>query len=235
MTAGRTQGLDWRKVGFATAAAGLNLGAVALLSLAALGDGRSRFERQPPLLYLDIKPRPMLRDERPRRPPSVSSPASPSPSTAPTSSRFVEEPPPTSTPTPTAVAPKPTEPPERTAGLSAAQRAAIARSLRQGVAGCTTLPDLSPDERHACLQRRTRLAQGAAAITGSGDAERDAVFARQGARRLAAWEAQRASPSQGDPPCETPHPMAGCEGVNIQIDLFSSRDGFLPNLRKRRK
>lgn len=53
--------------------------------------------------------------------------------------------------------------------------------------------------------------------------------------RLAAWEAQRAEPPRGDPPCETPHPMARCQGVNIQIDLFSSRDGFMPNLRKRRE
>lgn len=42
-------------------------------------------------------------------------------------------------------------------------------------------------------------------------------------------------PARGDPPCERPNPVAGCEGVNVQVELFSSRDGFLPNLRKRRE
>lgn len=80
-----------------------------------------------------------------------------------------------------------------------------------------------------------RLGQEVRSIAGSGDAERDAVFARQGARRLAAWEAKRAEPSRGDPPCESPNPVAGCEGVNISVELFSTRDGVLPNLRKRRQ
>lgn len=230
MTQGRTQRLDWRKVGFATAATGLNLGVVTLLSIATLGEGRSRFERRPPLLFLEIEPRPTLRNERSRRPSPASSPASPK-----TSRRFTQEAQPPPSAPPTIAAPAPVGSPEGAAGLSTAQRAAIARSLRQGVSGCTTLPSLAPDERQACLERRMRLAQDAAAITGSGDAARDAAFARQGARRLAAWEAQRARPLSGDPPCETPHPRAGCEGVNIQIDLFSSRDGLLPNLRKRRE
>ena len=115
------------------------------------------------------------------------------------------------------------------------RRQAMARALRGGVLGCALGGELDPEERRACQERRAALARDATPINGSGDAARDAVFARQGARRLDAWERRRAQPSPGDPPCETPHPVAGCEGVNIQVDLFSTRDGFLPNLRKRRE
>lgn len=88
------------------------------------------------------------------------------------------------------------------------------------------------------VERRIERSGDGMATTGrigSGDTERDAVFARQGARRLAAWEAQRAEPPRGDPPCENPNPVSGCEGVNVSVEPFSWRDGILPNLRKRRE
>ena len=99
---------------------------------------------------------------------------------------------------------------------------------------CNAPHRLAPDDRRRCEERWSGHA-AVRPIRGTGDPERDASFARQGARRLAAWEAQRAAPPRGDPPCVTPHPMAGCDGVNIEVELFSSQDGFLPNLRKRRE
>ncbi|WEK38976.1 MAG: hypothetical protein P0Y50_10500 [Candidatus Brevundimonas colombiensis] len=99
---------------------------------------------------------------------------------------------------------------------------------------CDAPHRLSPDARRRC-EDRWAGAEAVPVIRGTGDAGRDAAFARQGARRLAAWEAQRADPPRVDRSCENPNPVAGCADVDIRIDLFSSRDGFLPNLRKRRE
>lgn len=238
MASERVRRLDWRTAGFAAAATGLNVGVIALLSLAALGVNRPGTGRAAPTVYLDIEPRPTLRDERPRK--SVAGEAMPArANTTPSTRRRFENDDQDATPTPAVImAPSgaiPAEPDAVAPGLSPAQRAAIARSLRQGAAGCGALPGLTAEERRACQDRRARLAEGAAPIAGSGDAGRDAAFARQGARRLQAWETQRAEPPRGDPPCESPHPVAGCEGVNVQVEIFSSRDGLLPNLRKRRE
>lgn len=134
-------------------------------------------------------------------------------------------------PTPTLQSPETT----KNAGIDARWR------VDGAVAGPSPLPvscdlphRLSRDARRRCEERWIG-AEAVPAIPGTGDAERDAAFARQGARRLAAWEAQRAEPSRVNRSCENPNPVAGCADVDIRIDLFSSRDGFLPNLRKRRE
>lgn len=100
---------------------------------------------------------------------------------------------------------------------------------------CAQLIRDRPAPPPECLEELARQGDNAQRLTGSGDGARDAVFERHGRRRLAAYEARRASPASGDPPCETPHPMAGCQGVNISVELFSSRDGLLPNQRARRQ
>lgn len=225
--AGVQDRIDWRTAGPGAAGALVGVSLIAVLAAASMGMGEDDSPRVAPLVYFDITPRPLLPDEPPRE-----------------SERLV---PPTERQRTRAAVPVTDAPPapplpvqpdvaftDNLAAIQeAARRNAIARSLRRRSFDCSAL--LDEIEREACRDRFARRIEGAPRIAGTGDAGRDALFGRQGARRLAAWEAQRASPPSGDPPCETPHPVAGCEGVNIQVDLFSSRDGFLPNLRKRRE
>lgn len=226
----RRQAVDWRKIGLVVVSAALNMAVIAVLSFTKPAGRPDRpFATTP--LYLDIEPRPRLaaaptRDAvSPAAPRAMAPVASPRPdldeepaAVAPAVSAVVQPLPAPSTPV--------VQPP------SPAQRDAIARTMRQGLSDCTALP---ADERQACLDRRHRRAQNASPISGTGSPERDAAFARQGARRLAAWEAQRADPSRVNRTCENPNPVAGCADVDIRIELFSSRDGVLPNLRKRRE
>ena len=232
-----------RKAALALASVGVNAGLILALSLNAIGQ-RPVERSDLPLILVEIEPRPLLRDERPRPPPTA-----PQPDVA-IRSRTRED---------IAPAPRRRDPAfegrstpvqprlavQTLAGAPAPEaawrvdstdrRGAMSRSLRLGATGCASPELLNEAERRHCRDRSGERTAAAPQITGSGDAERDAVLARQGARRLGAWEAQRMSPARGDPPCETPHLMAGCEGVNIQVDLFSSRDGFLPNQRKGRE
>lgn len=226
----RRQTVDWRKIGLVVVSAAINMALIAFLSFTKpAGRPGKPFATTP--LYLDIEPRPRLAAVPTRD--AISSAAPRAMARIPSTRQDLNDEPAPIAPAVSAIA-QPLAAPSTPVvqPSSPVQRDAIARTMRQGLFECTALP---ADERQACLDRRNRWARNASPISGTGSPERDAMLARQGARRLAAWEAQRAEPPRGDPPCETPHPMAGCQGVNIQIDLFSSRDGFLPNLRKRRE
>ncbi|MFW2345755.1 MAG: hypothetical protein ACN4EU_10665, partial [Brevundimonas mediterranea] len=59
---------DWRKAGLATAAVAINTALIAALSFTALGIEGGDIVAAPPPIYLDIEPRPLLPDERPRVP-----------------------------------------------------------------------------------------------------------------------------------------------------------------------
>lgn len=207
---------------------GLNAGLIALLSITDTRPGRPGAPAATPL-YLYIEPRPRLAQER-------------APVRAVAASRtgvqgVVEDadgvPRPDDSRMEPSAAPVPTLDPGD--AVDSRWRVGPGAPTRGLPLSCEEPNRLSVEARRYCDDRARRFAGTARPIAGSGDAERDAVFARQGARRLAAWEAQRAEPPRGDPPCETPHPVAGCEGVNIEVELFSSRDGLLPNLRKRRE
>jgi len=104
----------------------------------------------------------------------------------------------------------------------------VAQALRAGGLNCTPANRLTAEERDRCDQRF--VTAGARRITGTGDAERDARFARQGARELAAYEARRAAPPARTP-CDKGGPIADC-GAEISVEIFSSIDGFFPNLRR---
>jgi hypothetical protein len=67
-------------------------------------------------------------------------------------------------------------------------------------------------ERQHCRNEFARRAENAAPITGSGNPERDARFARQGARRLAEWEQLR-------------RPLSGGVGVVGPADCVGSNFG----------
>jgi hypothetical protein len=73
----------------------------------------------------------------------------------------------------------------------------VARALRSSGLACSRpRNEMTPAERAACDDRFVGSAEGPA-ISGTGDAERDAAFARQGAANRAQWEAQRAPLSGG--------------------------------------
>ncbi|MBU1383999.1 MAG: hypothetical protein KJ916_04005 [Alphaproteobacteria bacterium] len=104
----------------------------------------------------------------------------------------------------------------------------IGRGLRASALACARPALLGGEERALCDRR---MAVRTAAISGTGDRARDARLARQGARALARYEARRAPLSGADdPPCDKTGPVAEC-AVEIHVDLFSSIDGWLPNLR----
>ena len=226
---GRAQ-LDWRKAGLAATAVGLNAGAIALLSLTDLGPRNRQPRSKPMIVYLDeawprlARPPQALVDAE-RGPPAFvdreTTPSAPNDSLSP------------HIPATTLLSPSPSDPQDD--AIDPRWRVGrVAPASGGPVLSCDAPHLLSPDARRRCEERWAGR-ENARAIVGTGNAERDATFARHGARRLAAWEAQRAMPARGDPPCERPNPVAGCEGVNVQVELFSSRDGLLPNLRKRRE
>ncbi|WP_372695118.1 hypothetical protein [Brevundimonas sp.] len=222
--------LDWRKAGLAATAVGLNAGAIALLSLTDLGPRNRPLRSEPMIVYLDeawprlARPPQTIADAE--REPSAfvdraTTPLAPNDSVRPRIPATASVSPSSSDPQDDAIDPR-------------WRVGRVVPALGGRVLSCDTPHLLSSDARRRCDERWAGR-ENARAILGTGSAERDATFARHGARRLAAWEAQRAMPTRGDPPCERPNPVAGCEGVNVQVELFSSRDGFLPNLRKRRE
>lgn len=224
--------LGWRKAGFAAAAVGLNAGAVVLLSMTDPGLRARSLRPAPMIVYLEDAWPSLVR--APRAPLVTSSEA------ATRRAQASQEDAPNGGDPATSAPPSPPPPSsmsQANADDGIDDRWRVGGALagpRLSSLSCNAPHRLAPDDRRRC-EERWNGGEAALVIRGTGNVERDAAFARQGARRLAAWEAQRADPPRGDPQCVTPHPMAGCEGVNIQVDLFSSRDGFLPNLRKRRE
>jgi hypothetical protein len=222
---------DWRKPSLAGVSVVLNGALIAVLSLTALGVRDDRPAVPPPPIYLDIEPRPLLPDERPRAPVAArardtartarTQDAAPTyPSSAPTQDRpaplrpRIPEQPPAGAP-----------PPEETWRVNPSDnRAAMARSLRLGAAGCGAPELLNEMERRHCRERFGERAAAAPPITGTGNPERDAAFARQGARRLAQWEAQRRPLSGGvgvvgPADCVGSNFGTGCAGAHLDPSL----------------
>ena len=73
----------------------------------------------------------------------------------------------------------------------------VGRGLRTGQVGCASPNLLTPAERAICDDRFGARAAAAAPIEGTGNPERDARFAREGARALAEYEARRRPLSGG--------------------------------------
>ncbi|WP_156363120.1 hypothetical protein [Brevundimonas sp. Leaf168] len=213
---------DWRKVALATASVAINAGLIATLSLTALGIDAPPSAPYSRPLYIDISPRPLLPNERPRPAMQTPEPVAMSASrdasgidAAPTD-RVASAP--DSRPTsirPRIAAPTPQGAPAPPGAwtVNPNDRAgAMSRVLRQGLIGCTTPQQLNAAERANCLQDAERRGRNAAPITGTGNPERDAAFAREGARRLAEWEAGR-------------RPLSGGVGVVGPADCVGSNFG----------
>lgn len=223
--------LDWRKAGFAAAAVGLNAGAVALLSLTDPGLRARSLRPAPMIVYLEDAWPSLVRAPRS---PSVTSSEDAMAAPRPAQTSQADSPdrgdPATSAPPPTSLSQAKADD-----GIDARWRVggALAEPSLSSLS-CNAPHRLAPDDRRRCEQRWNG-GEATPVIRGTGNAKRDAAFARQGARRLAAWEAQRADPPRVRRSCEDPNPVAGCPDVDIRIELFSRQDGFLSNLRKRRE
>lgn len=111
---------------------------------------------------------------------------------------------------------------------------AVARTLRSGIPGCRTPDILSASERAACEQRFGEAAAEAAPIQGTGNARRDARFAREGARVMAQYEAQRRPLGSGvgvvgPSDCPGSNFGTGCAGAHLDPAL---RQGATTNIRQ---
>lgn len=213
---------DWRKVALATASVAINARLIATLSLTTLGIDAPPSAPDSRPLYIDISPRPLLPNERPRPAMQTPEPVAMSASrdasgidAAPTD-RVASAP--DSRPTsirPRIAAPTPQGAPAPPGAwtVNPNDRAgAMSRVLRQGLIGCTTPQQLNAAERAHCREDAMRRGMNAAPITGTGNPERDAAFAREGARRLAEWEARR-------------RPLSGGVGVVGPADCVGSNFG----------
>lgn len=226
---------DWRRTaGMTAASVAINAAFFAALSLATLGVRDQVFAPEPPLIYLDIEPRPLLADERPRVPV-----ATPDPTSAPVATRS-EAAPSAAAPSSTTIArPSPIQPriaaptPDGVQTPDSAWRvdpnrrgAAMSRTLRQGLPGCASPDLLNEMERQHCRNEFARRGENAAPIAGSGNPERDARFAREGARRLAEWEATR-RPLSGGVGVVGP---ADCVGSNFGTGCAGAHLGAVPGV-----
>lgn len=154
---------------------------------------------------------------------------------------------PPSAPAPRVAAPAPGAPSAAAAGapgVSDAWRFAPgsqaernARALRTSPAGCRSTAVLTQGEQAICDERfNARAAEGASrgAISGTGNAARDARFAREGAREMQRYEAQRRPLSGGVgvmPPQECPGSNfgVGCAGAHLDPSM---RQGATTNVRQ---
>lgn len=157
-----------------------------------------------PPIYVEIEPRPLLRGEvaRTRETPTRERPAQTLPdsgtrlseTTGATGSAAAGDQP--SVPSPRAVAPGAPAPPADVGAAPWQVRPEtmgdrVGRSLRTSPAGCASPRLLSEAEQAICDDRFGARAAAAAPIGGTGNPERDARFAREGARALANYEARR--------------------------------------------
>lgn len=198
----------WRKPAIVAASLGVHVLVLGLIGWRTLG-----LDAPPAspefVIPVDIEPRPLMPGEtaRVRPPPArplVEAPPLSGSTTAPRSDpfRMRDEEDDLARPTARAVAPG-APPPPADVGTAPWQvrpdspGARVGRSLRTGTVGCASPNLLTPEERAVCDDRFGQRAAAAAPIEGTGNPERDARFAREGARALAEYEARRRPLSGG--------------------------------------
>lgn len=220
--AGTTRATRWRTPAILAGSLALHAVVMGVLGLRAVG--LTDWRPQEPFVLVDITPRPLLTDERPRErryaaPPRQVEPDRPASSTlGPRSLNDDEDLP--SPPRPRLPATGVPGPPAAEQGIDDAWRVPtsptrrqVGRVLRGSMIGCDArVGRLSPGEQAQCDEAFNRVASEAPPLTGSGDAARDARFAAQGARELAAYEGRRA-------------PLAGGTGIVEHGDCPGSNFG----------
>lgn len=215
-------GRRWRKPVMIGVSAVLHVVVLGGLIINGIGEHRTFVPPPPPPLYIEIEPRPLLEAEQPRPRPTpapVSPPEAP-PAPAMTPREFMgirlpfqraprddEEEDRPSPPAPRFVAPAPGAPAPPAAAQAESWQVRpetmgdrVGRGLRTRGPGCASPQLLSREERAVCEDRFGERAAAAPPIEGTGNPERDARFAREGAQALAQYEARR-------------RPLAGGVGV----------------------
>lgn len=222
----------WRRLDRRARLAATVAGSIALhmlilgpIVLGALGQGvplRSTGPNIIPDILIEMEPRPLLPGERPSlaaiAPPTLDPPLPRSAAEgrdAPVRTPLDDDEDLPTAPSPRAVATAPgvavpDAPTWRIPSMPLGHR--VAGSLRNGIPGCRASATLTTEERARCDERFAEAARRAPPIAGTGDAVRDVQLARQGARALAQYEAQRA-------------PLAGSVGVVGPADCIGSNFG----------
>ena len=188
---------EWRKPAIVAASLLLHAGVLAFLGLRTMGLATPLADPNP-TIYVQLEPRPLLADETPRRPVAARQLEAPPLARALTTRVLRDDededdrPAP---PSPRLAAAAPGAPPAEAQGAWTVRPRTlgdrIGQGLRTSTIGCAAAAVLSPAERAICDDRFGRRAAAAAPIEGTGNPDRDARFAREGARRLAEYEALR--------------------------------------------
>jgi hypothetical protein len=228
----------WRKPVLIGASAALHIVVLGLLVLNGVGGRMTVVPNPPTVLYVEIEPRPLLANERPRpalRPTAAqpTSPADARPSVLGFRLPFGRERDEDETLPSTPIAGSPAPPPGAEAWQVQPETMAdrVARGLRARGLGCANPDLLSRDDRALCETRFGEQSADASPVSGTGSPERDARFARQGARELAGYDERREVRASERATCAKSGPVGDC-GVEVTVDLFSSIHGFLPNQRR---
>jgi hypothetical protein len=197
----------WRKPAIVVVSVGLHALVLGLIGLRSFGLGVP-VEPVERTIYVEIEPRPLLPGEvarvrpPPERPdtPSQALPDAGAPTAPPEPFQRLEDE--DDRPAPRLAAPGAPAPPAdvgtapwRVRPETAGDR--VGRGLRTSPVGCASPRLLSPAERAICDDGLGARAAAAAPIEGTGNPERDARFAREGARALAEYEARRRPLSGG--------------------------------------
>lgn len=206
----------WRKPALVAGSVVFHAVILALLGLQAVEIGETPAP-QPSLIFVDIAPRPMLKDETARMRTPTRNEATPDRLTLPdqaTASQALplrdpreEE---TAQGLPSAPSPRVGTPAQ---GLPAPSGSAVSggwtvrpetlgdrvqRGLNNSNLACRTPQLLTPTEQARCDERMANAANRTPPIRGSGDPDTDSRFAREGARALAEYEARRRPLSGGN-------------------------------------
>ena len=199
-----------------------------------------------PVIFMEIEPRPLLPDEKPRprpasAPPLVETRPGLNGRTSPlTPLRRIEDED-QNAPDPRLVRPAPGAP---TTGAEQpwlyrpeAMSGAVARSLRTSPVGCDMRDGrMSAAEQQLCDDRFNERAGRARSISGSDNPERDARFAREGAAAIAGYEGRRRPLSGGTgvvgpADCVGSNFGTGCSGAHLDPSL---QPDSTTNIRTRR-
>jgi hypothetical protein len=230
-TTGMTSGRRWRKPVLVAASLALHGLVLGYLALTAVGVGVASPDSLPRLFIpVQLEPRPLLTGEKARvptpPPPRTPSTVRTAPATAaPVGPRPDEDEPRPAPPTPRLALPVPGVPATEDGWRVRTPPPGTAGNLRAGSLGCSlTRARQGAAEQAACDERFGAAALGAAPISGSGNPARDARFAREGARALAAYEERRRPLSGGvgvvgPGDCPGSNFGTGCSGALLDPSL----------------
>ena len=187
----------WRKPAIVAASLLLHAGLLAFLGLRTMDPGTPLPDRNP-TIYVQMEPRPLLADETPRQPVAarqLEAPPLARAMTTPLVRDDDDEDDRPAPPSPRLAAAVPGAPPTEVEGVWTVRPRTlgdrVAQGLRTSPVGCAAGSVLSAAERAICDDRFGQRAATARPIEGTGNPERDSRFAREGARRLAEYEARR--------------------------------------------